>query len=124
MAGASHPSSSFVHPSSIGCTRHVHCRYHSLAAGSRVLQRVAMSNREWSPFSSHGSLPASPGTAGSCGCKAAVGTVADSSEQKSLAEHTGHQQRCVMYHVTLRLFSVTQEDLEVQRDESGSDKAV
>lgn len=42
-AGTSRPSSSFVYPSSIGCTRHVHCRCHSLAAGSRVLQRVAMS---------------------------------------------------------------------------------
>lgn len=73
--------------------------------------------RQWSPLSSHRS-------ADSCGCKAAAGTIADSSEQKSLAERTEHQQWCVMYHVTLGLFSVAQEDLEVQRDESGSDKAV
>lgn len=60
------------------------------------------------------------------GCKA-TGTTTRSGKQKNLAEHTAST---VVWdvpldgRVTLRLFSVTQEDGEVQRDDRGSDKTV
>jgi hypothetical protein len=94
-----------------------------LQAHCRGLQRLAMSTLGSGTLSAP-SEASSIARNCSCGYKAATGTITHNPVSGIAWQSTQHQQWCVMCHMTLGLFSVTQEDMEGQRDESGSDKAV